>query len=151
MKIITKKISEKDALKVYSDLIIPGITAIEKSKSKGKDKRHNILSVLKNLESVFTVVYLNCSNKPSESEESIAERTKLRRKRSDEIAKKETMIDPELFREYFECSSPSNMYNNLNKTIGSEENKVQVNAIKDKLANLMEAVKRSPTSDAKKN
>ena len=42
------------------------------------------------------------------------------------------------------------MYNNLNKTIGTEENKAQVNAIKDKLANLMEAVKRSPTSDAKK-
>ena len=42
------------------------------------------------------------------------------------------------------------MYNNLNKTIGSEENKAQVNAIKDKLANFMEAVKRIPTSDAKK-
>ena len=51
-------------------------------------------------------------------------------------------MDPELFREYFEYSSPSDMYKNLNKTIGSEENKAQVNAIKDKLANLMEAVKR---------
>ena len=60
------------------------------------------------------------------------------------------MIDPKLFREYFEYLSPSDMYNNLNKTIGSEENKAQVNAIKDKLANLMEAVKRSPTSDEKK-
>ena len=60
------------------------------------------------------------------------------------------MIDPELFREYFEYSSPSDMYKNLNKTIGSEENKAQVNAIKDKLANLMEAVKRIPTNDAKK-
>ena len=60
------------------------------------------------------------------------------------------MIDPELFREYFEYSSPSDMYNNLNKTIGSEENKAKVNAIKHKLANSMETVKRSPTSDAKK-
>ena len=59
------------------------------------------------------------------------------------------MIDLKLFREYFEYLSPSDMYKNLNKTIGSEENKAQVNAIKDKLANLMEAVKRSPTSDAK--
>ena len=42
------------------------------------------------------------------------------------------------------------MYNNLNKTIGSKGNKAQVIVIKDKLANLMEAVKRSPTSDAKK-
>ena len=41
------------------------------------------------------------------------------------------------------------MNKNLNKTIGLEENKAQANAIKDKLANLMEAVKRSSTSDAK--
>ena len=54
------------------------------------------------------------------------------------------MIDPELLREYFEYSGPRNMYKNLNKTIGSEENKAQANTIK---ANLMEAVKRSPTSD----
>ena len=39
------------------------------------------------------------------------------------------MIDAELFRKYFEYSSPSDMYNNLNKTISSEENKAQVNAI----------------------
>ena len=60
------------------------------------------------------------------------------------------MIDPEFFREYFEYLSPSDMYKKLNKTIGSEENKAQVNAMKDKLANLMEAVKSNPTSDAKK-
>ena len=42
------------------------------------------------------------------------------------------------------------MYNTLNKTIGSEENKGQVNEIKDELANFMQAVKRSPTSDSKK-
>ena len=47
------------------------------------------------------------------------------------------MMDPELFREYFEYSSPSDMYKNLNKTIGSEENKAQVNAIKDRLAKLI--------------
>ena len=42
------------------------------------------------------------------------------------------------------------MYKNVNKTIYSEDNKAQVNAIKDKLANLMEAVKSCPTSDEKK-
>ena len=47
------------------------------------------------------------------------------------------MINPESFREYFEYLSPSDMFNNFNKTIGSEENKAQVNVIKDKLANLM--------------
>ena len=56
------------------------------------------MRVSKNLESVFTGAYLNYSYKPSESEESIAERRKLRIQRSDEIAKKENMIDPELFR-----------------------------------------------------
>ena len=60
------------------------------------------------------------------------------------------MIDPELLREYFEYFSPSDMYKNLNKKIGSEENKAQVNAIKDRLANLMGAFKSRPTSNAKK-
>ena len=151
MEITTQKIREKEALELYSDLIIPDIAALGKSKSKSKDRRNNILNVFKNLESVFTGVYLNYSDKPSESEESIAERTKLRRQRSDEIAEKEKMIDHESFREYFEYLSPIDMYNNLNKRIDSEENKAQVNAIKDKLASLTEAVKRSPTRDEKKN
>ena len=60
------------------------------------------------------------------------------------------MIDLELFREYLEYSRQSNMYKNLNKTIGLEENKAQVNAIKDKLAKLMKEFKSSLTSDAKK-
>ena len=39
----------------------------------------------------------------------------------------------------------------MNKIIGSEENKAQVNAIRSKLANLMEKeFKSSPASDAKK-
>ena len=68
VKITNQKISEKYALKLYSDCVTPDITALEKSKSKGKDRRNNILNVLKNLESVFTGVYLNYSDKPSESE-----------------------------------------------------------------------------------
>ena len=55
-----------------------------------------------------------------------------------------------MFREYFEYSSPSDVYNNFNKTIGSEKNKAQVNAIKDKLAKLIKEFKSSHTSDAKK-
>ena len=42
------------------------------------------------------------------------------------------------------------MYKNWNKTISSKENKAQVNTIKDGLAKLMEAIKRSHISDAKK-
>ena len=149
VKITTQKISEKEALKLYSDLITPDITALEKSKSKGKDRRNNILNVLKNLESVFTGVYLNYSDKSSESEQNIAERTRLRKQRSDEIAEKEKMVDPESFREYFEYSSPSVMYKNLNKTIGSKENKAQVNAIKYRLAKLVKEFESSPISGAK--
>ena len=66
VKITTQKISEKKAHKLNSDLITPDITELEKSKSKGKDRRHNTLNVLKNVESVFTGVYLNYSDKPSE-------------------------------------------------------------------------------------
>ena len=71
-------------------MIIPDTATLEKPKSKSKGRRNNILSVLKNLESVFTGVYLDYSDKPSESEseQCIAERTKLRRHRSDEIAKR---------------------------------------------------------------
>ena len=60
------------------------------------------------------------------------------------------MINLKFFREYFEYLSPSNVYKNLNKTINSEENKVQVNAIKDKLANVMEEFKNRPATNAKK-
>ena len=65
--------------------------------------------LLKNLESVFTGVYINYPDKPSESEESIAERTKLKKQRPDEIPKKENLIDSKLFREYFEYLSPSDV------------------------------------------
>ena len=104
------------------------------------------------MESVFTGFYLNCSDKPSESEseESIAETIKLRRQRSDEMAKKEKMIDLKLFREYFEYLSPTDMYKNLNKTAGSEENKAPVDTIKDRFPYLMEEFKSNSTSDAKK-
>ena len=54
------------------------------------------------------------------------------------------MTDPKLFREYFEYLSPSDMYKNLNKTTGSEQN-----IIKHSLANLMEEFKCKPTSDGK--
>ena len=60
------------------------------------------------------------------------------------------MIDLELFRKYFGYLSPSDMCNTLNKTIGSEENKAQINAIKDKLGKLIKEFKSGPTSNAKK-
>ena len=59
MRITTQKVSEKEALKLYSDLITPDITELENAKGKGKNNRNNILGVLKNLESVFTGVYFH--------------------------------------------------------------------------------------------
>ena len=59
VKITTQKISEKDAFKLYSDLIIPDITELENAKGKSKIKRHKILKVLSNLKSVFTGVYFH--------------------------------------------------------------------------------------------
>ena len=82
---------------------------LKKKTPKHKIWWNNILNVLKNLESVFTGVCLNYSDKSSESEESIAERIKLRRQRSDEIAEKEKTIDLESLKKYFEYSSPSDM------------------------------------------
>ena len=57
------------------------------------------------MESIFTGTYLHYKDVPSESEESIAERTRLRTQRSDEIANKEKMINSKLFGEYFEYLS----------------------------------------------
>ena len=67
MEITTKKNSDKEAFKLYSDLITPDNAALEKSKCKSKDKRENTLNVLKNLESVFTVLYLHQKDVPKET------------------------------------------------------------------------------------
>ena len=57
---------------------------------KAKDRRNNISNVLRNLKPVFTGVcfhYDSESKSEPEFEESIAEKTKLRRQRSDKIVK----------------------------------------------------------------
>ena len=84
-------------------------------------------------------------------EESIAEGTILRKQRFSEIVKTETMINNNLFNEYFEYLSPSNMYKNLNTTTDIEENKITVNKIKHNLADLMVDIENDPTNNAKKN
>ena len=68
VKITTQKISKKDALKLYSDLITPDITKLKNAKGKSKNKRNNILNVLENLEPVFNGNYFNNKDKPSKSE-----------------------------------------------------------------------------------
>ena len=60
------------------------------------------------------------------------------------------MISSELFEKYFGYSSPSDMQQTLNETRSSEENTTQVNTIENRLANLMEVLKSSPTNVEKK-
>ena len=63
-------------------------------------------------------------------EKRIAERTKLRRGRSDEIKRKEQNINNELLKVYFtDYQSPSNMYKKLSKAKGLV-NEVRVDSIK---------------------
>ena len=89
--------------------------------------------------------------KKTKFEESIADRTILRKQILKEIARKEKTIDNNLFKEHFEHSSPSNMYKNLNTTTDIEENKTKVNKIKNNLADLMMKSKNNPTNNAKIN
>ena len=60
-----------------------------------------------------------------------------------------------MFERYFDYSNPSYIYKALNKTRkqenNSQENKAQVNIIENRLANSIEVLKSSPTSDVKKN
>ena len=58
------------------------------------------------------------------------------------------MMNNNLFKEYFEYSSPSNMYKNLNTT--TDINKTKEYKIEDKLAHSMINIKNNPANNAKK-
>ena len=89
LKIITQKLSENEALELCHNLKKSDIAVLEKAKGTGKYKRDDIVGVLRNLESVFTGLYLHDKDVAKlESEKFIAERTKLRKQRSDELLKK---------------------------------------------------------------
>ena len=74
----------------------------------------------------------------------------LRKQRLNEIAKKEKTINNNFFKEYFEYSSLSNMYKNLNTTRDIEENKIKINKIKNNLTYLMMESKNNATNNTKK-
>ena len=142
-----QKICKDEARYLYDSLIKPDVDTLEKSKSRGKDKRNNILTGLTNIEtSIFDGAYFHYCDKPSEpvpeSEESIAKRMQLRKQGLNEITKKETKTSFKLFERYIDQV--------LNKTKNSEENKAQVNIIENRLANLKEVLTSRPTSNVKK-
>ena len=82
------------------------------------------------------------------NERSIAERTKLRRKRLNEIRRKEQNINNELFKEYFtNYQSPSDMYKKLGETEGAV-NEVRVDSIKKVLSKLKRTIGYVPNDNA---
>ena len=82
-------------------------------------------------------------------ERSIAERTKLRRGRLDEIKRKEQYLNNELFREYFiDYRSPSSMYKKLSETENVEINKTKVDSIKEVLSKLQRIIDYVPKDNA---
>ena len=83
-EIITKKISKNEARKRYNSLIKPDVDMLNNALRRSKSKRNNILVILDNIKSSFFEVFcFHYQDKSSETDESIAERTQLRRQRSD--------------------------------------------------------------------
>ena len=75
---------------MYNELIQKDIDTLEREKSNWFEK-YNILNILNNVGSIFTSPYFHYKNVPKETmfERSIAQRTKLRTERLDEIKRKE--------------------------------------------------------------
>ena len=96
LKIVTKKVSENEAHKMYKNLIKPKVDELASAKGRDKDKRDNILIILENIESsIFDGYYYHYFDnlKLKTTEKSIAERTKLRRQRLDIVKKREKTIN----------------------------------------------------------
>ena len=85
-----------------------------------------------------------------EYEESIVERTKLRKQGLDEIKRKEQNINNELFKHYFNYQSPSKMYNTLSDTKNTEKHNIQVNLIKSGLIDLQKDIENTSKDDVNK-
>ena len=83
LEIGTKKVSKNEARDLYDCLIKLDVDTLKKSASRSKDKRNNILTILNNIKMcVFDNFYFIPTDKPSESEESIAERERERERES---------------------------------------------------------------------
>ena len=120
-EVTTYKTAKGEAKKLYNELIQKDIDTLEIEKGDGFEK-YNILNILENSGSIFTGAYLHYKNVSEEVmfERSIAERTKLRRQRLDEIKRKEQNINNELFKKYFtDYQSPNNIYKKLSETEGA--------------------------------
>ena len=82
----------------------------------------------------------------TKTEESIAERVKLKNKKIAEIKKEEKNINNLLFKHYFtDYQNPSDMYKKLRETKG-KRNEDQVYSIKEVLNKIKEKIKNVPES-----
>ena len=99
LEIVAKKISKNEPHKLYKNFIEPKVIELTRAKSsRGKNNRLNVLNIYNNIESsIFKDVYFHYFIKPKITEESIAERTKLRRQKLDIIEKKKKNINNEWF------------------------------------------------------
>ena len=77
-------------------------------------------------------------------ERNIAERIKLKKGKLDEIEQKEQNINNELFKQYFNYQSPSNMYKILSETGNTELNQIKVDFIKKTLSKLQKIIDNVP-------
>ena len=148
VEVTTRKTTKSEAKELYNDLTQKDIYTLEKEKSDGFEKY--ISNILNNVGSIFTGAYLHYKNVPKETmfERSIAERTKLRTGRLDEIKRKEQNINNELFQEYFtDYQSPSNVYKKLSKTEGVV-NEVWVYSIKKVWSKLQRIIDYVPKDNA---
>ena len=92
MEATTRKTTKSETKELYKELIEKDTDALEREKSDESNKidnvrKFNILNILDNVGSIFTGTYLHYKNLLKETmfARSIAEKTKLRRGRSDEI------------------------------------------------------------------
>ena len=58
LEIGTKKIITDEARYLYDSFIKPDVDKLEKSKSRGKDKKNNILTILNNVEASVLMVFI---------------------------------------------------------------------------------------------
>ena len=113
-EVTTSKISKNEAKKLYKEWIQKDINTLTRGKSNSI-KKHNILDILNNVGAIFGNIYFHYKDVPKEAE---YERAKLRRKRLDEVKKREGNINNDLFRCYFNYSSPNNMRSRLGNAKG---------------------------------
>ena len=137
LEIVAKKIRKNEARKLYKNLIEPKSIELTRAKNiRGKNRRLNILNIYSNIKSgIFNDVYFHYFNKPKITEETIAERIKLRKKRLNIIDKNKKNINNELFKHYFSYLNPTIMLERL-KNASDEKNKDMVELINKKLTKL---------------